>query len=102
MVRKGSSVRVRQRALRSSLLQHGIADLPDAADATRVFVKVPRRYRAGRDRITCFADHVGRGAPREALELLEHARVVPQACGRRVPQLGCELDDIYAFVDEEA
>jgi hypothetical protein len=60
MVRKGSSVRVRQRALRSSLLAGGIADLPDAADAARVFVKVPRRYRAGPHRIARFADYVHR------------------------------------------
>jgi hypothetical protein len=102
MVRKGSSVRVRQRALGSFPLLRGIADLPDAADATRVLVKVPRRYRAGRHRTACFADHVDRGAPWEALELLEDARVVPQARGRRVAELRCELDDIHAFLDQQA
>src|SRR4051812_24307685 len=102
MVRKGASVRVRQRALRTSLLRGSVADLPDAADAAWVVVKVPRRYRAGRDGIARFADHVDRGAPRKALELLEDARVVPQARGRRVPELGRELDDVDALVDEQA
>src|SRR3954467_5647910 len=102
MVRKGSSVRVRQRAFRSSLLLRGIADLPDPADAARVFVKVPRRYRAGRHGFARLTNHVDRGAPRKALELLEDARVVPQARGRRVPELGRELDDVDAFVDEQA
>src|SRR4051812_5196206 len=60
------------------------------------------RYRAGRHRIPCLADHVGRGAPREALELLAQPRVVPQARGRRVPELGYKLDDVDPFVDEEA
>src|SRR4051812_8949060 len=102
MVRKGSSVRVRQRAFRSSLLLRGIADLPDPADAARVFVKVPRRYRAGRHGFARPGNHVDRGAPRKALELLEDARVVPQARRRRVPELGRELDDVDAFVDEQA
>jgi hypothetical protein len=66
MVRKGSSVRVRQRALRVSVLLRGVVDLPDAADAARVVVKVPRRYRAGRYRVAGFSDHVDRGASREA------------------------------------
>jgi hypothetical protein len=101
MVRKGSSVRVRQRAFRSSLLLRRIADLPDPADAARVFVKVPRRYRAGRHGFARLTNHVDRGAPRKALELLEDARVVPQARRRRVPELGCELDDVDAFVDEQ-
>jgi hypothetical protein len=60
MVRKGSTVRVRQRAFGTSLLPSGIADLPGADDAARVIVKVPRRYRAGRDVSTRFADHVDR------------------------------------------
>jgi len=70
MVRKGSTVRVRQRASRGALLLRGIADLPAAADAARAFVKVPRRYRIGRHRIARFADHAGRRASRKALELL--------------------------------
>ena len=37
---KGPTVRVRQRALRGCLLWRGTADLPDAAYATRVVVKV--------------------------------------------------------------
>src|SRR3954469_17185038 len=102
MVRKGSTVRVRQRAFRSSQLLRGIADLPDPADAARVFVKVPRRYRAGRHGFARLTDHVDRRAPRKALELLEDARVVPQARRRRVPELGRELDDVDAFVDEQA
>src|SRR4051812_233394 len=64
------------------------------------------RYRGGTapaatasraSRITSIA-----GAPRKAVELLEDARVVPQARRRRVPELGRELDDVDAFVDEQA
>src|SRR4051794_38951364 len=79
MVRKGRRFESDRGLLRSALLVRGIADLPDAADAARVFVK----YRAGRhgsraSRITSIAGH-------RALELLEDARVVPQARRRRVP-----------------
>jgi hypothetical protein len=48
MVRKGSPVRVRQRALGNSLLMAGGADSPDSAGIAVVVLKVPRRYNAGR------------------------------------------------------
>jgi hypothetical protein len=60
MVRKGSTVRVRPRALRNSLLTRVLLTDHSAPVAALGCAKVPRRYIADRDGLARLPDHVPR------------------------------------------
>src|SRR3954453_3660095 len=99
MVRKGSPVRVRQRALAKGLLFGIFRGSAPCRIVGSSLSRVPSGHRSVADRVPGLANHLDRGAALGGVALLEQAPVDVQAGARLVPQLSGDLEHVEALED---